>query len=288
MRTIWKILTGILAAGLALVIALCASGCIYVAATQPLLKQEALASYMEKMDFSQVTQAFSLDDGNILSSILGKLMESKAVEDVVEDYLSGYVIYLLRGGADWQCTEGQIQALAAAAVEIAGEATHGLTDAFGDLAQSGFEVAVRAAITQVPAYSQINLGLDKDILKLVQNLLSEDMLLVFALLMAAAFLLIMLLRWSLRESLLFSGLGVALAGILAAALSFFVEGRLVSVFSATPLQAMLVPMVQDYFRTVILGGLAALAAALVCILIYARWTRKREARANSRKKSHAA
>jgi len=288
MKAIWKFLTCVIAICLALVMTLCSLGCIYIAATQPILKQEALNGYMDQMDLSQIANVLKLDDDNILSSILGRLMESEAVEDVVEDYLSGYVLYLLRGGADWHCTDAQVSALAAAAVDIASDVSNGLTDILGSLAQSGFELAVRAAMTQVPAYSQINLGIDKDALKLVQNLLSEDMLIVFAFLMAAIFLLIALIRWSIRESLLFSGLGVGLAGLAAVVISFLAREKAVSLFAATPLKAMIVPMTGDYFKAAMINGACSAAIALVCLLIYSSWTRKRRAHADDRKKSRAA
>lgn len=210
MRTTWKIISGVLA------VILCAGamagliGWIGISAAQKLVAPQTMENIMEDADMDAILTALLSTNGE---NVLTKLVTTDPVKELAVQYISGYAGYVLTGEGAFAVTDSQKDRLVDAALEaMTAEMGEGGDNVKAVLKMQA-QVRADALLMQIPSYSQLDIGLKDEDLDAIRVVFSDGIKYLFFGAMVLCLALVMLVRFSWREGLIWGGITGLVAGI---------------------------------------------------------------------------
>ncbi|MDD3244468.1 MAG: hypothetical protein PHD32_12240, partial [Eubacteriales bacterium] len=201
MKTLWKVIAGILAAVFAvgLFVASCCTAAVW--GLSGAFTEKKIAAALEKVELAQLLGMGESD------AITQTLMKSDAMKGLVSEYAGGAVGYL-RGDnkGDFALSASRKAALKEACMQVLKDS--GISAQGGEAADSLEQVAGKMSDSlsaSLPGYATVFSGINASTMSMLQGLLSVGARITFVVLMVLGCLLIMLVQWSPRRMLIWAG-----------------------------------------------------------------------------------
>lgn len=210
MRTTWKIISGVLAFVLCIGALAGLIGWIGISATQKMVAPRTMEKIMEKADMDAIlTALLSINGENVLT----ELVTTEPVKKLAVQYISGFAGYVLTGEGAFTLSDEQKEQVADVALEaMAGEVGESSSNVKAVLKMQA-QVRTDALLMQIPSYSQLDIGLDNEDLAAIRVVFSNGTKYLLFGMMVLCLALIMLVRFSWHEGLIWGGITGLVAGI---------------------------------------------------------------------------
>ena len=210
MRTTWKIISGVLAFVLCIGALAGLIGWIGISATQKMVAPRTLEKIMEKADMDAILTALLSTNGE---NVLTELVTTEPVKKLAVQYISGFAGYVLTGEGAFTLSDEQKEQVADVALEaMAGEVGESSSNVKAVLKMQA-QVRTDALLMQIPSYSQLDIGLDNEDLAAIRVVFSNGTKYLLFGMMVLCLALIMLVRFSWHEGLIWGGITGLVAGI---------------------------------------------------------------------------